>query len=393
MGLTKDRALENAVLVSTCNPWHCFYFKLGLKAVAKTFVNSNRFYLLPTRKEYRASLHVHELAHIASCQGLPQNAFYIVASTLDEFGLRDRHQDFEYTDLMFVYNAEVVELLEALAYHLQLSSEATADDLRESIVSSLSSHSPARLALMMQIRDTTRRFMDRKGGRIGRDDLWGISTSLIQLSCATRNWVAERPLDRFRVLRNLSEKEIPRWRNVDEAYEIVRKTLMAERHNVVEMRRPAIVINNAKFLAWMRYLVRKMKTLAPVKPFVMGLLKELDSGIGPVSYVTGSLESLAETKIAACYLCANAIDPNFNVSLRRRLADIAMLLGTYPVKKSKENTAMLVGYSDALQQLLTIKKSLARTCRGPHACIGRVECHLDAQLSDLILSTWFDKHI
>jgi len=389
MELTRDAALDNAIVSSTRNPWHCFFFKLSSKAVAKTFVNSNRFYSLPTRREYRASVHVHELAHISSCLGLPQNAFCIVTSMLNEFGLPESRRDLDYADLLFVYNNEITEMLEALAYHLQLASEATSTDLREGVAASLGSHYPSRLALTLQIRDTALRFLARKASRRDKNDLWRISTALIQFSCATRNWVRQRAFDRFRSLRNLSEEEIPKWKHAEEAYETMGRVLRSEGYEVVEMRRPALALNNARLWNWVKVTVRKMRSAAYLRPFVMGLLKELDASVGPISYTTNSLEDLAQSRIEACYLCANAIDRGFNAVLKRRLTDIALLLRSGPVRKSKEKNELLVGYRKALEQLAVIKKTGAGSCRGPHVCIGQAACHLDLQLSDAVVSTWF----
>ena len=50
--LSKDEALENAIITSLMNPRHCLYFIEKGRTIAKTIINSAEMYELELNEEY-----------------------------------------------------------------------------------------------------------------------------------------------------------------------------------------------------------------------------------------------------------------------------------------------------------------------------------------------------
>ena len=390
MNISKGRALENAISNSR-SPWHCLYFSSSEQPVARTFLNSNKFYCLPTRPEYENSIHLHELIHVDGCQGLPQAAAYLASSMLDEYGMPDRYDDYEYFDLMFVYNAEVAELFEAVAYHFQIGSSTTPLDLKEGIIADLKVHDPLRFSLALQLNDAIKRLIDRKRPAQSEDDIWKLPLGVLRLTCGTKDWVKERVFDRFRVIRDLRPVEIPRWQSLDQLYNFLAGRLIEKEFQIVDMRSPYSVLNEANLWFWFRKLIRRMRTSAPLKPFIFGFLRQLDPSFGPIGFVTDSLDALSTKRVNYCHLDKNIHNVNMNKMLERRKIDLEELLSHENAKASKRTSSLLMQYKRALQQLESIKEDVSKMCQGLRGCKRKAECAIENEVYQKISRTWFSK--
>jgi hypothetical protein len=385
--ISGDRALENALLTSKSS-WHCLYFGSRNQGVAKTFLNSNRFYCLPTTMKYENSIHLHEVVHTDGCQGLPQVAAYLASCISNAFGIPDRHDDHEFFDLMFVYNAEAVELFEAVAYHLQIASSATPLDLKEAIIADLKTHNPSRLSLTLQLNDTVNRMISRKVGSKTKDDLWKLPLSLVRLACATKDWVKERVFDRFRVMRDLKPTEIPQWRNLDQLYNSLGARLLERRFQIVEMRSPRSIVSDANLWVWFRRLISEMGSTTPLRPSIFGFLRQLDPTFGPIGFVCHSLETLSEKKVNYCNLGQNLRAMNPNRHFQRRRADLKKVLSDKLILGSGA-VPSLKSYELALHQLTSVKKEVAMMCPGLRHCKRESECRIEEEVYRRISQLWF----
>jgi len=385
--ISKDEALENAIITSAKNPWHCLYLKDGKAEIAKTFINTNRFYRLRTLKtKYEPSIRVHEYTHTQTCKNMPFKAFLLVSSIFEQHGIGEAYA-YENFDSLFIYNNEIVPFLEAEALIFQLLNVQTPKDLKEGIISHLKVNDPLSILLISDLGEIIKKFTNKKIPRFRPEDFVPATYVIMSFINNSPNWIRERVFDRFRLLRDLSFDKIKKWKDINDLYTFINDYFYQNNFRTVDLRRPFHIIAEARVWASMKDVLNKISTLSSLKPFIFGFLGEVDNAFSPISYVCDSLNSLPGKKtlpgeqIDICHLGKVALKKEFYTTLQKRQTDIDQILSNrHVVSVTKLDVQSMEKYKDTLKQLEKIKKNIFKNCPGPDYCKGKEECKLQDEI-------------
>jgi hypothetical protein len=207
--MSKGEQLENSILTSTNNLRHCLYFhERGKNAVGKTLLSSNEAYQLENLGKHQNSVTAHEQIHIISTLAT-QFKRSIVIEGLHSFS--DNYEFDRYptnkslskasSDFLFLYNSEIVPLLEAFALIYQCRLAATSIDLKDGILSEISMKNHALFNIMMDLEDLFERIKQKC--TLKEDMSAPLFFLLTNLIFSTPNVIDQRIFDRNRTLRDI----------------------------------------------------------------------------------------------------------------------------------------------------------------------------------------------
>jgi len=292
--LSKDEALENAIVTSITNPRHCLYFMEKGRTVAKTIINSAEMYELELREEYENSVHSHEFIHFISANQTNFKRMLVLEALTRSFV---RGSDFH-----FIYDHEVVPMLEAFAIFYQCAIPETPEDLREHIITQISVSQPSILRLMWDIKEFLEKLMEKCVLKIKYFPK-SLFVILINAIFSTPNIVKERIFDRFRVLKDI--EKIPEWKEPTEIGAYIGKVLRQNGFSIssASYGAPESLVSCAFYLSELKNLLKNLDIDEELfERYIFGILSEIDLSFGGILYVCDSLKTLEGKRIKGCYM-------------------------------------------------------------------------------------------
>ena len=396
--VSKDEALENAIITSLKNPRHCLYFK-EKRAIAKTIINSAEIYELELSKKYETSVNAHEHVHVISANQTQFKRIMVLecvnpALRIAKFLLPLKVKlDRALTDFYLIYSSEVYPFLEAFAILYQCKLQATPSELKEHLLGELYRTNPALLALVVDIDDVFDRIMEKyRGGKkttvraIGEEidkahlDA-AIFAMIMNLVFSTPDIVKERVFDRFRILREI--EKIPEWRGYEEIMKHFRNYFHENGLSVsfMPLGTPESIIGAATFLHELKKLELSQEDL---EPYIFGLLSEIDTQFGRITYVCDSLKTLEGKRIKKCYMgsiSSNILFSSIDVTIR----NIDEMLRDEKYRIYAEYFNLVKEFRNDLVRLRQIKENIFRKCPREKHCIGRKDCAIREELCKEVL--------
>jgi hypothetical protein len=392
--LSKDEALENAIINSMNNPWHCLYFKDPSKPdykIAITLINSNETYELDTREEYKLSIHAHEQFHVVSTIQTQFKRFVILYSIQPHFNYREYSGETinisipKYSnDLLFVYTTEVVPFLEAFALFTQCRMQETPTDFKNYILSKLARDNPSLYGLVIELEDIIERIF-KKGISLQHGTYEGLLLLVANLILSTPNIIENRVFDRYRLLREI--KKIPEWGTLNEISKFLREYFNQNNFSIVRttIGTPEGIISAAEFLRAIKN-VKKEHGADSLELYLFGILSEIDARLGHISFTCDSLETLEGKRIDKCYMGQLAKDQQLLGALNVVNNNINELIANEAYKIHKDN---LTAFKEDIMRLIDIKRQVFQKCPGPDYCRGKSNCLLRNEFCEEIMSSIF----
>ncbi len=383
--MSKDEHLENSILTSTNNIRHCLYFlEKGKNAVGKTLLSSNEAYQLENLGKHQISVTAHEQIHIIST-----SATQFKRQILLE-GLHSISDNYEFdkyptnkslsktsSDFLFLYNSEIVPLLEAFALLYQCRLAATSIDLKDNILSEISMKNSALFNIMMDLEDM---FEQIKQKCTLKEDMSApLFFVLANLIFSTPNITDQRVFDRYRNLRDI--QSIPEWDDYKKIAEYLRDYLNSNGYQTVSLNlgTEESILQAANFLDALKRNIPKDR--GKIRPYLFGILSELDPQLGRISYSCKDFVILENKKINHCYM-GNLYEKGVLFE-----TDRIVLNNTDEVllnKKYSDHLKVLSNYKKDMELFFNIKKNVFQSCLHPEKCKGKEECPLrDKFLSEL----------
>jgi hypothetical protein len=282
-----------------------YFLEKGKNAVGKTLLSSNEVYQLENLGKHQTSITAHEQIHIISTL-----ATQFKRSIVTE-GLHSVSDNYEFdkyptnkslskasSDFLFLYNNEIVPLLEAFALIYQCRLAATSVDLKEGILSEISMKNHALFNIMMDLEDLFERIKQKC--TLKEDMSAPLFFLLTNLIFSTPNVMVQRVFDRYRTLRDI--QNIPEWDDYKKISGNLRDYLNTNDYQTVSLN-----LGSEESILGTAYFLDNIKKNMPedrekIKPYLFGILSELDPQLGRICYSCKNLETLEDKKINHCYM-------------------------------------------------------------------------------------------
>jgi len=398
--ISKDEALENAIITSLENPRHCLYYRepKDRTKIAKTLINASEIYELPIHERYEISINAHEQTHIISANQTQFKRMMVLEGinpSLDvtrfSFPMKVKY-DRSLTDLNLIYNSEVEPFLEAFATIYQCRLQATPNDLKEYLLIQFYSSKPSLYALSIDIEEIFEKIMAKyegKGKMIVKalnkqvDKVYlspAIFGMIMNLTFSTPNIINERILDRFRLIRDI--EKIPKWKNFEEITEYFIRYFQEHHFSVsfMSLGTPESILNSAYFLSEIKNADFVQETL---EPYIFGLLSEIDTQFGRITYICDSLATLEGKRIKKCYMGSVSRDLLFS-SIEVTIRNIDEMLQSRD-KIYIKHFDLLREFREDLTKLKYIKEKTFNKCLRGKSCIEKTECPIKGGLCKAML--------
>ena len=385
MIVSKDEALENAITSSVRNPRHCLYFKDSRKRCAFTLVNVHRIYRLRRIEDaYQKSLDVHEGTHVRACLSTAFKKFLITHSLLSPSKLNPLQRD-----LLTIYSHEIVPLLEGFAAHVQTNHSVTPPNLKQGITDSLSTHDPTSCQTMSDIDVVVEKITERcKRKPVKRP--FDILSTIMNVVFSSANPVEDRISNRFRMIGELSDNEIPAWSKTKEMGRSLIELFERKGHSVTfrNFFTADSLVSTCDFWCYMKKLLKEADICDEiVRDHAFAILSELDDEFVPIIYETDDLDDLENTKIADCLIWRRIKAKKFFGSTTFLRSNVL----TRIIKRLRNERVrhLLEGLQSDYSELSGLKHEVFSRCPGIRRCIGKDRCVLEtAILNNLRQSSW-----
>mgnify|MGYP000029319009 CR=1 FL=1 len=369
--MSKDEALERAIITSVRNPRHCLYFKepRGVK-VASTMVTTNEIFRL-SRPEgvgqevwnrYEKSFLLHEVTHSRSCLNTEFRRALIISSIASPDLVEPK-------EFFFVYNHEIVPFLEAFALYDQLLSDCTPEDLRAGVLEFLRVHNPAQLRIMVDINRIMKKFEKKLKKKANIFDL------ILDSVFASPNPVEDRISERFKLIRNLPEEEIPELKDELELMNFLIEKFEKEGKVITSH----VFFSYAGYSSILHFLDFLRELGVGLESCLFSVLNELDVAFVPIVYEVDDLEEIEARRISKCMMWEMIKDGSFFQTIPSQVKVLRKEIAR--VKKCRR---MLNDFIEVLLRLDNVKKSVFSKCPGIEFCRGREECMLKSKLFEEI---------
>lgn len=383
--MNNDEHLENSILTSTNNLRHCLYFlEKDKNAVGKTLLSSNEAYQLDDLGKHQISVTAHEQIHIISTSAtqfkrqILLEGLHSVSDTY-EFDNYPTNKSLNKasSDFLFLYNNEIVPLLEAFALVYQCRLAATFIDLKNGILSEISMKNHALFNIMMDLEDLFERIKQKC---VLEEDISApLFFLLANLVFSTPNVIEQRVFERYRILRDI--QKIPEWNDYKKIAGYLRDYLNSNGYQTISLN-----LGSEESILGAAYFLENLKKSIPenrekITPYLFGILSELDPQLGRISYSCKDIKTLEGKKINHCYMG--------NLYEKGKLfeTDRITLNNTDEVlfnKKYSDHSEGLRKYRKDMKLFFKIKKKVFQSCLHPEKCKGKEECQLrDKFLSEL----------
>jgi len=377
----KEESLENALITSIHNPRHCLYFreKNKTQAVGKTLLNANESYQLEELGEHQMSVVSHEQFHIISTNLTQFKKVLLLSSIVTPYEIPNfsewpvKVSSFKSsTDFQLIYNSEIVPFLEVFALLYQCRLGITSIDLKEAIIDELSFSNPGLYGMMIDLEDLFERIMAKCKTKEYMSA--GIFSLLANLVFSSPDITRDRVFDRFRLLRDM--EKITEWHDFNKIAKYLRDYLYSNGFATISLSLGSAegIVSTAKFIHSIKEISSPEGVL---KPFLFGILSEVDPQIGRISYSCKDLHALEGKKINHCYM--GNIWEN-----KAALKSLEILIGNTEelLKNSKYSGqySLLKEFDADVKKLVAIKKKVFKSCPGPKYCKGKSECQIFDQL-------------
>jgi hypothetical protein len=209
------------------------------------------------------------------------------------------------------------------------------------------------------------------------------------------NPLKDRIYDRFRLLRDIPEETIPKWKDILELQSFIAKCFRINNRGIISQNlfMPESYESLNYFWNYVKRLLREYPSNLieeRAKEHVFGVLSELDIAFAPIIYEVDNLETLKNKKIIRCIMSESMSKNGFFDTIPLNIGVLDKLIsGT---KSNDRNyRELLKNLRCELKNLDEIKREIFSKCPGMRICRGKSRCGLEEDLWKAMKKIFIDK--